>query len=78
MHTFFLSRFNIVVYHSHCFQYGPLIVDQTIHINTLIKSLKMISAVHYRSDGPDTILCGNCIKMHNRYLFDIFLFPHFL
>jgi hypothetical protein len=39
--------------------------EQTIYIKTVIKSLKIISTVYYRSDGPDSILYENCVKIHS-------------
>jgi hypothetical protein len=44
------------------FNRDHLTLDWTVHITVVIKSLKMISTVHYRSDDSYTILCKIVLK----------------
>jgi hypothetical protein len=43
-----------------------LIVDRTVKINAIVKSLKTIIAVQFRSDGCKTLHHQNCMKKHSR------------
>jgi hypothetical protein len=42
-----------------------LIIDQTIRVDKVIKSHKIISAVLIKSDGYKLLLWKNCVNVHN-------------
>jgi hypothetical protein len=48
---------------SRCIQSHSLIIDQTIQVDKVIKSLKIISAVHVSLDGHNLLLCENCVNV---------------
>jgi hypothetical protein len=47
---------------SHCLRSEPLITDQTVQINSGVKSVKTISTTRFISDGSDLKQHDNCVK----------------
>jgi hypothetical protein len=49
----------------YCFRSELLIADQTILNNFIVKSLKTILIVWFKSDGCDSKQRENCVKSYN-------------
>jgi hypothetical protein len=60
----------------YCLKFKPLIINQTVHIDVIIKSLKIISTVQYRSDGRDAKLHQNWEKIQQRICSTIIWIPY--